>query len=166
MPQKPSHVHTLSCKSQSHTAGAELYDLALTRLKDGGFKLTKPRMALLKAVSSATRPFSTEEIFQASKKLLKSDKCDLVTVYRSLSRFQELGLVSQIDLGDGVSRYEMNDPSGHHHHHFVCSRCGKIEPLTLCELETQEQALKQAGYTGLSHRLEFFGVCPPCTKKR
>jgi Fe2+ or Zn2+ uptake regulation protein len=88
-----------------------------------------------------------------------------VTVYRSLARFHELGLVSQIDLGDGVTRYEMIDPSGHHHHHFICSQCQKIEPLTLCEVETQEHALTAAGYTGLSHRLEFFGICPACSQR-
>ena len=134
------------------------------RLKAAGYKLTKPRQVLIKAIAHQAGPFTTEEIFRASRKSLRGVACDLVTVYRSLAKFEEMGVVARVDLGDGLVRYEVADGSGHHHHHFICRRCRRIEPLKNCEIRAQEQILKSAGYTDLSHRLEFFGLCPPCSK--
>lgn len=138
--------------------------IATQKLKDGGFKLTKPRRALLKAVTTFTAPFSTEESFVLTKKFLRASGIDLVTVYRGLSTFEALDIITRVDLGDGVVRYELIDPGGHHHHHFICQGCAKIEPLKHCELKEQEAHLKAAGYSRLSHRLEFFGFCPSCAK--
>ena len=134
---------------------------ALERLKGAGHKLTKPRVSLLEAIARAHGPFSAEE--------LASTDCDLVTVYRSLSTFAEVGILARIDLGDGILRYELNDPTGHHHHHIVCTRCQKVEPLEICGLELEEERLRErgylAGYQDVSHRLEFFGICPECAGK-
>lgn len=151
------------CRHHPHASrSATLLEQALQQLKDSGFKITRPRQALLKAIASFGAPFTTEEIFTASNRHLRGSKCDLVTAYRSLARFEDLGIISRVDLGDGTIRYEMTDPS-HHHHHFICRGCHKIEPLSLCQVNGQEQALQLAGYTQLSHRLEFFGLCPTCS---
>ena len=134
---------------------------ALERLKGAGHKLTKPRLSLLEAIARAHGPFSAEE--------LSGQDCDLVTVYRSLSTFAEVGILARIDLGDGILRYELVDPAGHHHHHIVCTLCQKVEPLETCGLEIEEERLRElgylAGYQNVSHRLEFFGICPECAGK-
>lgn len=127
-------------------------------LKDAGLKSTKPRSALLGAMTRFHAPFSTEELFRA----VKASDLDLVTVYRSLATFSDLGIVSRVDLGDGVVRYELRSPDGSHHHHFVCQECQKVEPLDSCEIKAQENRLRELGYSQLSHRLEFFGICPDC----
>lgn len=150
---------------QDHHDKTESVATATDRLRAAGHKLTKPRQALLKAIASFSAPFSTEEAFRSTGKLLRGTKIDLVTVYRSLATFEELGLLSRVEFGDGVVRYELKGPGGHHHHHFVCQTCGKVEPLNHCELKTQENHLKAAGYAQLSHRLEFFGLCPACARK-
>lgn len=103
-------------------------------------------------------PFSTEELFKSVQK----SGLDLVTVYRSLATFSDLAIVHRVDLGDGIVRYELASPDGSHHHHFVCKNCQKVEPLDFCEIQAQEKRLKALGYTGISHRLEFFGICPDC----
>lgn len=146
-----------------HTHGIG-YDEALQQLKQAGHKLTKARLSLLKTLYRQPSPFTTEEIFLSVKQASKSTKIDLVTVYRSLTTFEEVGLLTRIDLGDGRVRYEATDASGAHHHHFICRACGKIEPLHDCEIRQQEKALSQSGYSQLSHRLEFFGLCPDCSQ--
>jgi Fe2+ or Zn2+ uptake regulation protein len=94
---------------------------------------------------------------------------DLVTVYRTLTTLTELGVLNRVDLDDGVVRYELTDPKGQHHHHFVCRSCQKIESLDACAstgpIQSQERRLAKKGYTFLSHRLEFFGLCPKCSNR-
>jgi Fur family transcriptional regulator, ferric uptake regulator len=60
------------------------------------------------------------------------------SVYRVLDELESLALVSRVDVGDGVARYEPQRPQGaHHHHHLVCDGCGRLEPF-------QDDALEQA----------------------
>lgn len=147
---------------QDHHHGPS-YEETLDRLRKAGLKVTRPRQALLKAIAEFGRPFSAEDLFNASKKLLKKPNCDLVTVYRSLASFAEIDLVSRVDLGDGVVRYELASFDGSHHHHIVCTQCRKVEPVSLCTIKGEEKIFSKMGYTGVSHRLEFFGVCPACS---
>ena len=154
-----SHVHH-SCASHAGDPKPTV-ERAAGLLKDAGLKSTKPRQALLEAMAVFQAPFSTEDLHRQVAKSRKND-LDLVTVYRSLSTFTDLGIVSRVDLGDGVVRYELASADGTHHHHFICKLCQKIEPLDFCEIQLQEDRLAQAGYKQLTHRLEFFGICPDC----
>lgn len=139
------------------------FEQALERLKEAGLKITRPRQALLKAIAQFNAPFSAEDLFNASKKVLKKPNCDLVTVYRSLAAFEDIDLVSRVELGDGVVRYEMASFDGTHHHHIVCTQCRKVEPVKDCAIRGEEKILSKMGYTRVSHRLEFFGLCPECS---
>lgn len=60
---------------------------------------------------------------------------------------EELGLVTRLEVGQGVARYEPAHPSGDHHHHLVCERCGAIAPF-------EDRALERA-ITRLAGRLAF-----------
>jgi Fe2+ or Zn2+ uptake regulation protein len=166
-----------SCHSHDHDP-KPAFENAVSRLKTAGYKLTQPRQTLLKAAVEFAAPFSAEELF---KKTLKNNqkrgggkiakgsrgsKCDLVTVYRSLATFAELGVLVQVDFGDKTVRYEWADPdNAHHHHHIVCTGCQKVEAVDFCEVAGHEDSLSKLGYSSLSHRLEFFGLCPDCGPK-
>jgi Fur family ferric uptake transcriptional regulator len=156
------------CHGHSHDRD-EALTKALERLKASGLKITQPRQSLIKAIVAMNGPFTAEELSKESKKSLKSSGAsgkkttpDLVTVYRSLTSFSEIGLLSKVEFGDGVIRYELADEGAHHHHHIVCTVCKKVEPVNFCVIQGQEQILSQMGYSNLSHRLEFFGTCPSC----
>ena len=50
-----------------------------------------------------------------------------------------------------------------HHHHLMCTRCSDIVELDECFSEDLQQKIAAAsGYAKVTHRLEFFGVCPRC----
>jgi Fur family ferric uptake transcriptional regulator len=141
----------------------ERLEKALSFVKSSALKITEPRKALLKALIHLGGPVTAEDLFKELKKVLKKSPPDLVTIYRTLTSFSDIGLLSRVDFGDGSVRYELTDEDGHHHHHIVCTHCGKIEPLTFCVIQGQEQILTQMGYSNLSHRLEFFGTCRACS---
>lgn len=129
-------------------------------LKRHKARITSQRESLLDFILRFKRPFSADELH---KKVVKS-KIDLVTVYRALSFFEEIELVTSVNFDDGISRFEYK-PSQHqhHHHHIVCTKCKKVEPLHDCSIDSDLKKLKKMGYTNISHRLEFFALCKACS---
>jgi Fur family transcriptional regulator, ferric uptake regulator len=134
------------------------------RLRRQARRLTGPRQAILRVLAEAGRPLSSKEIHAA----LPRRSCDVVTVYRSLHLLEQLEAVQRFDLGDGVARFRLR-PEGDdgHHHHLVCRACARVVELDHCILGELEQRLaRDSGYISLSHRLQFFGVCPVCQDPR
>lgn len=141
-------------------AGDSLADLT-AHLRHRSRRVTGARQAILEFLRNERRPLSAREILES----LPSSKCDLVTVYRSLGMLQELGLVQRFDFGDGVARFELIGEHGHgqHHHHLVCRQCSRVVELEDCFPVEWEQAIAERnGFSGVTHRLEFFGLCPAC----
>jgi len=135
-------------------------DLACARLKSAGLRITRPRIAILETLIRRDSPATIEQIHQD----LASDACDLVTVYRCLAAFEELGLVRRCFFHNGTSLYEIN-LNDSQHHHIVCRSCGKVERVDVCLTDSIESMLRGRGYDQVTQMLEFFGVCPDCQKR-
>jgi Fur family ferric uptake transcriptional regulator len=133
-------------------------------LRQAGLKVTKPRLALLEIMTKEHGPFTTDELHARVAKPRAAGPVDLVTIYRCLAKFESLGLISRCDFGDGPVRYELR-AKNHHHHHIICRVCKRIEPLPECPVEDKSIRLPKVGFREVSHRLEFFGVCPDCYKR-
>lgn len=130
------------------------------RLRRGELKITAPRQAILEVLRKHASPLTIKEIH----KTLGTADCDPATVYRNMHTLERMGLVRRYDFGDGAARFELSPEEGDtHHHHLVCTRCSRIVELDDCFLEEfQEQLARRHGFTEISHRMEFFGVCPSC----
>jgi Fur family transcriptional regulator, ferric uptake regulator len=130
------------------------------RLRRGCFKLTGPRQAILEILRGQEHPLAIREIFEA----LAGRDCDLATVYRSMHLLESMGMVKRFDLGDGVARFELlGDGDDGHHHHLVCTRCAGVVELEDCVLcEVDQRIAATSGFKAITHRLEFFGICPAC----
>ena len=135
-------------------------DLACGRLKSAGLRITQPRVAILEALIRRNAPASIEQLHRD----LASDACDLVTVYRCLAVFEELGLVRRCFFHNGAGLYEINLDDTQHYH-IVCKSCGKVERIDAFLPDTTERLLRERGYDQVTHLVEFFGVCPDCRKK-
>ncbi|KYG60478.1 Fur family transcriptional regulator [Bdellovibrio sp. HCB117] len=130
------------------------------RVRKAGMKLTQQRTQMLKILLAHPDPISADEIFKKFDD--KSDGMDLVTIYRILKKFEEAGIVSRLEFGDGVARFELALESGHHHHHVICRQCQRVEPIHICDLDPHIKMVETMGYKQVSHRLDFFGVCSRC----
>ena len=87
----------------------------------------------------------------------------LASVYRALDALAQLGLVHRIDVG-GTACFEPADPSGDHHHHAICDRCGKKDAFADPELERLIHGLgERLGYDVGAHDVVLHGACPDCT---
>ena len=146
------------CDHPHHQGRENLADLT-ERLRDKSRKITGPRQAILELLRQQEHPITTREILAA----LSKGECDLATVYRSMHLLEEMGMVQRFDFGDGSTRFELVADRHKHHHHLVCRACAKIVEITDCFPPDLEQRIaRQAGFKKISHRLEFFGLCPNC----
>ena len=74
----------------------------------------------------------------------------IATVYRAMKFFSDLKLVNQLDIGDGIVRYELN--ISEHHDHLICTSCGKIIEFTDDFIElNQIKIAEKNNFTQLSH---------------
>ena len=143
-----------------HSPGhADLPELA-DQLRKKSRKVTAPRQAILKILREQTHPMSNKDIHAA----VGGRNCDLATIYRSMHLLEGMGMVKRFDLGDGVARYELlkEDDDGHHHH-LVCIRCAEVIEIDECSMHgLEERIASRNSFKSVTHRLEFFGICPGC----
>ncbi len=154
-----NHPLAASVKSTKTTTPVEF---ACAKLKSAGLRITQPRLAIVAALVARATPTSIEQIHED----LGSATCDLVTVYRCMAAFTEIGLVRRAFYHNGTSLYEINlgEPN---RYHVVCTATNQVEELdaeTASELRHTlnhvEEKLRARGYTGVSHIVEFFGAAP------
>jgi Fur family transcriptional regulator, ferric uptake regulator len=129
-------------------------------LREQGYKLTPQRHTVLKVMASSHDHLTPELIYEKSK--FEDPGIGRVTVYRTLDILNRLDLVCQVHATDGCRSYMMRRPT-EHHHHLICSGCGKVVDFTNCSLVDIERKLSQeTGFDIKSHLLEFHGVCREC----
>jgi Fur family transcriptional regulator, ferric uptake regulator len=151
----------MKCASHPH-GHAALPELA-ERLRRKSRKMTGPRQAILEILRQQAHPMSTRELFAA----LPQDDCDLVTVYRSLRLLESVGMVKRFDLSDGVARFVLlAEGDDGHHHHLVCTGCTAVIEIEHCFMGRRErQIAAHHGFKAVTHKLEFFGLCPACQRQ-
>lgn len=135
---------------------------ASQRLRGSGLRYTGSRRAVVEVLSSADRPLTIPEILQQDRSLAQS------SAYRNLNELIAAGVVHRIVAGDEYSHFELAEDLTSHHHHLVCTHCGRVEDVTLDDgIETSltrsldEVALGQ-GFVAEHHRLDVLGRCAAC----
>ena len=120
-----------------------------------GMRMTDQRRVIARVLSASHDHPDVEELHHRSAAI--DPRISIATVYRTVRMFEENGILSRLDLGDGRARYEEMPES--HHDHLIDTRSGKIIEFNDPELEElQEKIAKRLGYRLVDHRLELFGV--------
>ena len=131
-------------------------------LRERGFKMTTQRRAILKVITALREPLTPVAIYEHVRRDFPS--IGVVTVYRTLDVLSELDLLCQVHGVEGCRSYVVRRPSGHHHH-AVCSSCGKVIDFKSCDLGPLERRLSsETGFKIEGHLLEFSGVCRECAR--
>ncbi|MBM7855925.1 Fur family ferric uptake transcriptional regulator [Desulfohalotomaculum tongense] len=132
------------------------------KLKSQEYKLTPQREQILRVLlENKDKHLSAEEVYMLVKK--KSPDVGLATVYRTLELFLDNDIIRSVNFGDGCKRYEFGDQEGHHHHHVICLKCGKIIEIDEDLLEELEKKVnKEHNFKITNHELKFFGYCKDC----
>ena len=135
----------------------------IEKLRDRNFRITPQRIAVLKILATSEGHPSVERIFDQVKKDFPTTS--LATVYKTMVLLKELNEVLELGFPDGSNRYDGKKP--YPHPHLVCIKCKKIIDPTLENFEEMASELtSETGFRIISHRLDFFGICPDCQKMR
>ncbi|MFH1854704.1 MAG: Fur family transcriptional regulator [Candidatus Omnitrophota bacterium] len=133
-------------------------------LKRKDLKLTEQRKEILNTFLKIDKHLSVEELYDIAKK--KDPSIGQATVFRTLKLLCDADIAKEVDLGDGKVRYEHK--YGHEHHdHLICTKCGRfIEAVDLKIERLQEELCRQRGFAPKRHKMEIFGICQDCRKKK
>jgi Fur family transcriptional regulator, ferric uptake regulator len=128
------------------------------QIADDGYKVTQPRLAVLRAAVALSGAFSVTEIEQW---LLQRDESPgIASIFRTVKLLCDLGLFQRIHGLEECHRYSISDG---HRHHIICTICGALISFDNCGLRELIGSLEQqTGYQISSHLLELFGRCPRC----
>ena len=140
----------------------ELHDTATERLREAGQRYTDQRRRLVDLLADAGNPRSIPEILEGHVDLKQS------SVYRNLAVLEQARVVRRVLTDEEYGRYELTEDLTGHHHHLMCTSCGRVQDVTVpSELEgslnrTLDRLARRAGFADVDHRLDLIGVCGEC----
>ena len=130
-------------------------------LERDGYRLSAPRAAVVDTLATLGCSVTAKEIGDRLRE--RGEDVGQASIYRTLELLDRLRLARRVDAAEGVARYEPIDPSGDHHHHIVCERCGQVTAFEDRELEQAiEQLSRRVDYAIDAHDVTLRGECPVC----
>ncbi len=131
----------------------------LAAFERAGHRITSPRLAVANLIAARDGHFAAADLVADARR----DRLAIgrATIFRALELLIELGAVERLDLPTGEHAYVSCEPA--HHHHVVCSSCGRTSEIDDAGLRAfVDEVARRTGYALESHRLELFGRCPAC----
>lgn len=134
-----------------------------------GYRMTRPREAILAVMGKATDHLSAEDIFLAVHKFYPN--IGLTTIYRNLELLVQMELVVKFEFGQGKAKYELAEgySAKKHHHHLICKKCSRVyeysDPVAneAQFLDDIKKGLaKKYHFQMTEHSIEFHGYCDKC----
>ena len=133
---------------------------ALERLSDAGYRRGGARRAVIDLLDSQSCALSALDI---EEELRSADgrRVGRASIYRVLDELVTLGLLTRVEVGDGVARYEPHHAE--HHHHLVCDGCGRLTPFQDDALERAIRGLaERVAFDVSDHDVTLHGACEHC----
>lgn len=122
----------------------------------GSARSTAQRRLIADAVPG--KAFTVAELAASVEKI--DPAVGLATVYRAVAAMEKSGWLTRVGAVDGTSLYSRCDASSHHHH-AVCTACGRVEH-TPCPVEAAAESAVP-GFRVTSHELTLYGICGECS---
>ena len=135
-------------------------------VREAGLRCTTCRVAILQHLAESTSPTTHAELAE----LLVPAGYDKSTIYRCLVELSEAGIISRLDLGDHVWRFEIRtgeksnreDHPAAEHPHFMCLDCGKVTCLPDVDVRISPAKGRKAGALGDVTEVLLKGHCAAC----
>jgi Fur family ferric uptake transcriptional regulator len=129
-------------------------------LERAGYQATPNRRLVAALVAATGGYFTAADLLERGRR--ERVKIGRATIFRALDLLTDLQVVERLDLPGGSHAYVVCAPE-EHHHHLVCSNCGKSEDVADGELaRLVDEIGRRHGFRIEAHRLELFGICPAC----
>lgn len=131
----------------------------MERLQQSGYRITGSRRAVVEVMAASPFILNPMEIFQQAAR--RYPGLGLVTVYRTLDKLEELGLVQRVHLEGGCHSY-IAAGSGHQHL-LICTSCNRAVYFSGDDFDPlMAEVGGGLGFTIQDHWLQLFGTCKNC----
>lgn len=129
------------------------------QMKEKGLRITPQRYSVYANLLSRCDHPTVEEILKdINHELPIASKA---SVYSALTVLREVGLIREILLQEGITRYDAKiEP----HHHFLCQDCGSILDLDWNLFKNLPLNNLPQGIQGDSYEITVKGMCNNCSK--
>ncbi len=129
-------------------------------LERAGYQATPNRRLVAQLVAATGGHFTAADLLKRGRR--ERVNIGRATVFRALELLTSLRVVERLDLPTGSHAYVVCDPD-EHHHHLVCSSCGRSQDIVDGDLaRLMDEIGRRSGFLIEAHRLELFGTCPEC----
>ncbi len=127
------------------------------QMKEKGLRITPQRYSVYANLLSRYDHPTVEAILQdINQEIPIASKA---SVYSALTVLREVGLIREILLQEGITRYDAKiEP----HHHFICQDCGAIVDLDWSVLGDLPLNQLPKGLRGENYELTVKGKCEHC----
>jgi Fur family ferric uptake transcriptional regulator len=123
---------------------------------------TRPRRIIadrLATLASEGEAFTTDDLWQELRQ--EDPKIGRATVFRSVEKLVERGLLDRVEFADGSHHYRVC--GGTHHHHLTCTQCHRVIEVNVCLPQEQLQNISnKTGFAIEGHAISLFGRCSNC----
>jgi Fe2+ or Zn2+ uptake regulation protein len=124
-----------------------------------GYRLTGPRRAVVETIAASQRVLSPFELYEQARR--RYPRLGLVTVYRTVEKLEELGLIQRVHQPTGCQAFVAAFDG--HQHLLICQRCGRVEYFSGDALDGLMSAVEgESGFEVHDHWLQLFGICTHC----
>ena len=128
-------------------------------LEKRGYRLAAARAAILDALTDSGGHLTADDLTEMVRR--RSTGIGRMTVYRTLDLLCDLGLLRPVYQGTGAAHYIILEDG--HHHHLICSGCGRVIEFDQCALETLHDEIdRRFSFRVDGHLLELYGQCDAC----
>jgi Fur family ferric uptake transcriptional regulator len=131
-------------------------------LKEQGLKLTPQRRLIVDVIHDTSVHLTADEIIaQVQARMPEVHKS---TIYRTLELLEKNGTVFKSELGDHAVYHHAEEG---HHHHLVCSGCGKTIECDEDLFTTVEESIAEKyGFSVNFKHLVINGICEDCKNRK
>lgn len=120
-----------------------------------GMRMTDQRRVIARVLTQAEDHPDVEELHRRASAI--DSNISISTVYRTVKMFEDAGIITRHEFGDGRSRYE--PVPDEHHDHLIDLRSGQVVEFRSEDIERiQEEIARKLGYRIVGHRLELYVV--------
>jgi Fur family ferric uptake transcriptional regulator len=140
------------------------YDRAKQALHDAGYRRGAARLSVLELLDTqncAATAIEIEDVLRHQPQATRT--VSRASIYRILAELEALGLVTRLEVGQGIDRFEAVHEGSGHHHHLICDHCGTLTPFADEELERAIRHVSQRVPLNVSeHEVVLHGACTDC----
>lgn len=126
-------------------------------------RFTNQRALILEIIRHGQGHLDADEVYRRARD--KQSRLSLSTVYRTLRRFKELGLIEEVHFDEAHHHYEVKPMT--EHHHLVCLGCGRVIEFHYPLSRYVKRNVPEAkDFKVVETEIRMTGYCPWCRQDR